>query len=91
VPAAGPVSSEPADLEGGLERPKGTRKVTIRKVKDPANAGQLPRSGKGLKVPARLHHGPAAAASHQDGVGDDVRVKKVRVRKPETGGHVAQR
>ena len=98
VPAAqNRPPQEPSEQEAGLERPKNTRKVTIRKVKEGAGQqgqepGQLPRSGKGLVDPARHHH--HSVASGHDGITDDVRVKavKVRVRKPEAaGGHVARR
>jgi hypothetical protein len=78
----GPVPVAAADephQEADQGLPRTFRKVAMRKIKE-----QQERSGKGLADTARSATGHQRPPGHEDaGAGDEVRVKKVRVKRPE--------
>jgi hypothetical protein len=84
VPVAA-AAAPPADglphQEADQGLPRTFRKVAMRKIKEP----QQERSGKGLADTARSAPGHQRRPGHEDAAGgaDEVRVKKVRVKRPE--------
>jgi hypothetical protein len=80
VPAVPPADGPPhQEADQGL--PRTFRKVTMRKIKEQQ---QQERSGKSLADTTRSAPGHQRPPGHEDaGAGDEVRVKKVRVKRPE--------
>ncbi len=74
--AAPPPDGPHQEADQGL--PRTFRKVAMRKIKEQE------RSGKALADTARSAPGHQRPPGHEDaGAGDEVRVKKVRVKRPE--------